>query len=39
MKALVLVVSDKNFVLHFEKLLFDPMTYLCNQLEQFEQVW
>jgi len=25
--------------LHFENLLFDPMTYLCNQSEPFEQLW
>jgi len=25
--------------LHFEKLFFDPVTYLCNQLEQFESLW
>jgi len=25
--------------LHFENLFFDPMTYLRNQLEQFEQLW
>ena len=25
--------------LHFENLLFDPVTYLCNQLEQFELLW
>jgi len=24
--------------LHFENLFFDPVTYLCNQLEQFEQL-
>jgi len=36
MKALGLVVSDKKI---FENQLFDPMTYLCNQLEQFEQLW
>ena len=23
---------------HFEKLFFDPVTYLCNQLERFEQL-
>ena len=25
--------------LHFENLIFDPMTYLCNQSEPFEQIW
>jgi len=25
--------------LNFENLLFDPMTYLCNQSEPFEQLW
>jgi len=25
--------------LHFENLFFDPVTYLCNQLERFEQLW
>jgi len=25
--------------LHFENLIFDPVTYLCNQLKQFEQLW
>jgi len=25
--------------LHFENLFFDPLTYLCNQLEPFEQFW
>jgi len=34
MKALGLVVSDKNT---FENLMFDLVTYLCNQLETFEQ--
>jgi len=24
--------------LHFENLFFDPVTYLCNQLEPFEQL-
>ena len=24
--------------LHFENF-FDPVTYLCNQLERFEQIW
>jgi len=23
---------------HFEKLFIDPVTYLCNQLERFEQL-
>ena len=25
--------------LHFENVFFYPVTYLCNQLEQFEQIW
>ena len=25
--------------LHSENLFFDPMTFLCNQLEPFEQLW
>jgi len=25
--------------LHFKNLLFDPVTYLCNQSEPFEQLW
>jgi len=25
--------------LHFENLFFDPVTYLCNQSEPFEQFW
>jgi len=25
--------------LHFENLFFDPVTYLCNQSERFEQFW
>jgi len=25
--------------LHFENLFFDPVTYLCNQVEPFEQLW
>jgi len=25
--------------LHFEDLFFDPVTYLCNQSEQFEHFW
>jgi len=35
------VVSDKKIFekLHFENLFFDPMTYLCNQSEPFEQLW
>jgi len=35
MKALGLVVSDKKI---FESFI-DPATYLCNQLERFEQPW
>ena len=39
MKALGLVVSDKKIFwkLHFENLIVDPMTYLRNQSEPFEQ--
>jgi len=41
MKVLGLVVSDKKI---FENCIlktyfFDPVTYLCNQLERFEQIW
>ena len=40
MKALGFVVSDKKI---FEKCIlktfFDPVIYLCNQLERFEQLW
>jgi len=25
--------------LHFENLFFDPVTYLCSQLEPFKQFW
>ena len=25
--------------LHFENLFFDPVTYICNQSEPFEQLW
>jgi len=25
--------------LHFENLMFDPVTYLCNQVERYEQLW
>jgi len=25
--------------LHFESIFFDPVTYLCNQLDRFEQLW
>jgi len=25
--------------LHFKNLFFDPVTYLCNQVERFEQIW
>jgi len=41
MKALGLVVSDKKIFekLQFENLLFDPVTYLCNQSEPFEIFW
>jgi len=31
--------QEEFFKLHFENLFFDPVTYLCNQLEQFEQLW
>ena len=41
MKALGLVVSDKkifeSFI--FKNLFIDPVTYLCNHLELFEQLW
>jgi len=39
MKALGLVVLEKKDFLKiaFENLFFDPVTYLCNQLELFEQ--
>ena len=33
MKAMGLVVSDKKI---FENLIFNPVTYLCNQSEPFE---
>ena len=39
MKALGIVVSDKKI---FENCILEtyyPVTYLCNQLEQFEQLW
>jgi len=26
-------------ILHFDNLFFDPMTYLSNQFEWFEQIW
>jgi len=41
MKALGLVVSDKKIFLKlpFENLFIDPVTYLCNQLQRFEQLW
>jgi len=41
LKALGLVVSDMKIFekMHFENLLFDPVTYLCNQSEPFEQFW
>jgi len=41
MKALGIVVSDKNKFCfkYFKNLFFDPVTYLCNQLEQFEKNW
>ena len=31
--------EDVVWKLHFENLLFDPVTYLCNQSEPFEQLW
>jgi len=31
--------QEDFFKWHFEKLFFDPVTYLCNELEQFEQLW
>jgi len=31
--------QEDFLILHFENLIFDPVTYLCNQLEQFEQLW
>jgi len=40
MKALDLVVSDKKIFESFILNLFiDPVTYLCNQPERFEQLW
>jgi len=30
--------QEDFFKLHFENLLFDPVTYICNQLERFEQL-
>jgi len=41
MKALGIVVSDKKIFENciFKNLFFDPVNYLCNQLEQFEQLW
>jgi len=41
MKILCLVVSDKKIFesLIFKNLFIDPVTYLCNQLEGFEQLW
>jgi len=39
MKAVGLVVLDKKiFEFHFENLFIDPMTFLYNQLEWFEQL-
>jgi len=41
MKALGLAVSEsqEDFrKLHFENLMYDPVTFLCNQLERFEQL-
>jgi len=31
--------QEDFFKLQFENLFFDPMTYLCNQSEPFEQFW
>ena len=31
--------QEDFFKLHFESLLFDPVTYLSNQSEPFEQFW
>jgi len=40
MKALGSVVSDKKiFETCILKTYFDPVTFLCNQLEQFKQLW
>jgi len=36
MKALGIVVSNKKIFL-IENLIFDPVTYLCNQSEPFKQ--
>jgi len=42
MKAVSHVFSDsqEDFLrLHFENLIFNPVTYLSNQSEPFEQFW
>jgi len=40
MKALGHVATDKKiFEITVKKLIFDPVTYLHNQSEQFEQFW
>ena len=41
MKALGIVVQDKKIFENniFKNLLFDPVTYICNQSEPFEQLW
>jgi len=41
MKALGLVVSDKKIFESFisKNLFFDPVAYICNQSEPFEQFW
>jgi len=41
MKALGLVVSSKKIFKSFilKTFFFDPVTYLRNQLELFEQLW
>ena len=31
--------QEHFLILHFENLFFYPVTNLCNQLEQFEQLW
>ena len=31
--------QEDFFKLHFENLFFDPVIFLCNQVEQFEQLW
>ena len=31
--------QEEFWKLHFENIIFDPVTYLCNQLEPFKQFW